>query len=126
MTTVSLLESTRGRAGVWLGNQCRTAACSVHAVRQAMSFAWRDDCRLPATGVQPVRDRTRRPEQTPDMQPRVSSELIAFVSDREGSDALFVMRSDGSDVRRLTGELPPCPTQPGRRTGNGSHSMPDQ
>jgi TolB protein len=35
------------------------------------------------------------------------SELIAFVSDRDGSDALFVMRSDGSGVRRLTEDLPP-------------------
>ena len=33
--------------------------------------------------------------------------LIAFVSDRDGTDALFVMRSDGSDGRRLTADLPP-------------------
>jgi Tol biopolymer transport system component len=45
-------------------------------------------------------------EERSDTQPQVSAELIAFVSDREGSDALFVMRSDGSGVRRLTGDLP--------------------
>ena len=28
------------------------------------------------------------------------------MSDREGSEALFVMHPDGSGVRRLTGELP--------------------
>ena len=33
--------------------------------------------------------------------------LLAFVSDREGTDAVFVMRPDGSEVRRLTGDLPP-------------------
>ena len=33
--------------------------------------------------------------------------LIAFVSDREGVDALYLMRPDGTDVRRLTKELPP-------------------
>jgi Tol biopolymer transport system component len=45
-------------------------------------------------------------EQTREPREAVSSGLIAFVSDREGSDALFVMQPDGSDVRRLTGELP--------------------
>jgi tricorn protease-like protein len=45
--------------------------------------------------------------QKPDTPQQVSSGLIAFVSDRDGSDALFVMRSDGSGVRRLTGDLPP-------------------
>ena len=49
---------------------------------------------------------TRRVDQMPAHDQQVSSELIAFVSDREGSDALFVMRTDGSGVRRLTGELP--------------------
>ena len=43
------------------------------------------------------------PSETPQ---QVSPGLSAFVSDREGSDALFVMRSDGSGVRRLTGDLP--------------------
>ena len=57
-------------------------------------------------GCTPSDNDTRRAEQTPDTQPRVSSELIAFVSDREGSDALFVMRADGSGVQRLTGDLP--------------------
>ena len=32
--------------------------------------------------------------------------LIAFVSDREGVDALYLMRADGTDVRRLTEQLP--------------------
>ena len=49
---------------------------------------------------------TRPVDQRSDLDQQVSSELIAFVSDREGSDALFVMRADGSGVRRLTGELP--------------------
>jgi tricorn protease-like protein len=49
---------------------------------------------------------TRPVDHTSDLGQHVSSELIAFVSDREGSDALFVMRADGSGVRRLTGELP--------------------
>ena len=49
---------------------------------------------------------TRRGKEPPSTNQQVSSELIAFVSDREGSDALFVMRSDGSGVRRLTGDLP--------------------
>ena len=57
-------------------------------------------------GCSPSDNGTRRVEQTPDTRPSASSELIAFVSDREGSDALFVMRADGSDARRLTGELP--------------------
>jgi Tol biopolymer transport system component len=52
-------------------------------------------------------DDTPQAEQRPDFDQQVSSELIAFVSDREGSDALFVMGSDGSDQRRLTGDLPP-------------------
>jgi WD40-like Beta Propeller Repeat len=52
-------------------------------------------------------DDTRGPEETPSTNQQVSPELIAFVSDREGSDALFVMRPDGSGVRRLTGDLPP-------------------
>ena len=34
--------------------------------------------------------------------------LIAFVSDREGVDALYLMRADGTDVRRLTEQLPPA------------------
>ena len=50
---------------------------------------------------------TRGAEETPGSNQQVASELIAFVSDREGSDALFVMRPDGSGVRRLTGDLPP-------------------
>ena len=45
-------------------------------------------------------------KETPSTNQQISSELIAFVSDREGSDALFVMRSDGSGVRRLTEDLP--------------------
>jgi hypothetical protein len=49
---------------------------------------------------------TRPVDQRSDLDQQVSSELIAFVSDREGSDALFVMSADGSGVRRLTGELP--------------------
>ncbi len=57
-------------------------------------------------GCSPSDDDTRGAEETPSTQPQVSAELIAFVSDREGSDALFVMRSDGSGVRRLTGDLP--------------------
>jgi WD40-like Beta Propeller Repeat len=44
--------------------------------------------------------------QTPEAQEQVPSGLIAFVSDRDGSDALFVMRSDGSGVRCLTVDLP--------------------
>jgi Tol biopolymer transport system component len=47
-----------------------------------------------------------RPEETPALPQQVTAELIAFVSDREGLDALFVMHPDGSGVRRLTGELP--------------------
>jgi hypothetical protein len=42
-----------------------------------------------------------RPPTTP------AGGLIAFVSDREGVDALYLMRADGPEVRRLTGELPP-------------------
>ena len=53
-------------------------------------------------GCSPSDDDTHGAEGAPGTQPQVSSELIAFVSDREGSDALFVMRSDGSGVRRLT------------------------
>ena len=37
----------------------------------------------------------------------VGSALIAFVSDREGAEALFLMDADGTGVRRLTQELPP-------------------
>jgi Tol biopolymer transport system component len=44
--------------------------------------------------------------QPPEAPEQVPSGLIAFVSDRDGSDALFVMRSDGSGVRRLTVDLP--------------------
>jgi hypothetical protein len=51
-------------------------------------------------------DGTRKGAQTQDAREQVPPELIAFVSDREGSEALFVMRSDGSGVRRPTGELP--------------------
>jgi Tol biopolymer transport system component len=57
-------------------------------------------------GCSPSDNGTGGVEQKPVLQPSVSSELIAFVSDREGSDALFVMRSDGSEVRRLTSDLP--------------------
>lgn len=52
-------------------------------------------------------DNTGSIEQEPEPDDQVSPGLIAFVSDREGSDALFLMRPDGSGVRRLTGELPP-------------------
>jgi dipeptidyl aminopeptidase/acylaminoacyl peptidase len=52
-------------------------------------------------------DDTPSAEPTPEAHEQVSPGLIAFVSDREGSDALFVMQPDGLGVRRLTGELPP-------------------
>ncbi|HZN83513.1 MAG TPA: hypothetical protein VFC01_28085, partial [Mycobacterium sp.] len=52
-------------------------------------------------------DNTGSIEQASEPDDQVSPGLIAFVSDREGSDALFLMRPDGSGVRRLTGELPP-------------------
>jgi hypothetical protein len=42
-------------------------------------------------------------EQTPEPREPVSSGLIAFVSDREGSDALFIMQPDGHLV---PGRLP--------------------
>ena len=32
---------------------------------------------------------------------------MAFVSDRAGVDALYLMRPDGTEVRRLTEGLPP-------------------
>src|SRR6476469_2913602 len=35
-------------------------------------------------------------------EPRDSSPRIAFVSNRDGVDAIYTMRDDGSDVRRLT------------------------
>ena len=99
--------SDAGRPGVRVGKQCRTAPCSVHAVRPAASLAWRHDRWLPLARVQPVRRRhSAGPRRRRSTQPQASAELIAFVSDREGSDALFVMRSDGSGVRRLTGDLP--------------------
>jgi Tol biopolymer transport system component len=70
---------------------------------------------------------TRPVDQTSDLDRQVSSELIAFVSDREGSEALFVVRADGSGVRRLTGELPdvshPAWSADGQRIAfNGSPS----
>ena len=49
---------------------------------------------------------------------------IAFVSDREGVDALYLMRADGTDVRRLTEQLPRYRTPPGRRTADGWRSTP--
>jgi Tol biopolymer transport system component len=52
-------------------------------------------------------DETRGAEETPSTSQQASSELIAFVPDREGSDALSVMRPDGSGVRGLTVDLPP-------------------
>lgn len=46
------------------------------------------------------------PAPTPSLPAPSTEGLIAFVSDRDGPEALFVMRSDGSDVRRVTGDLP--------------------
>jgi hypothetical protein len=46
------------------------------------------------------------PSPTPSSPAPPSDGLIAFVSDRDGPEAMLVMRSDGSDVRRLTGDLP--------------------
>jgi Tol biopolymer transport system component len=48
----------------------------------------------------------RSAERMPETHEQVPSGLIAFVSDREGSDGLFVMHPDGSGIRRLTRELP--------------------
>jgi Tol biopolymer transport system component len=91
---------------VQVGKQCRTAhAQCMRFVQQRRSLGVLILASL-LLGCSPSANDTRRADQTPDTQPGVSPELIAFVSDREGSDALFVMRSDGSDVRRLTGDLP--------------------
>ena len=39
--------------------------------------------------------------------PRNPAGLIAFFSDREGVEALYLMEANGTEVRRLTQELPP-------------------
>ena len=45
--------------------------------------------------------------QVPSPPSTKSGGLIAFVSDRAGADALYLMRPDGTEVRRLTEGLPP-------------------
>ena len=88
-----------------VGKQCFTAhaRCMPHVGHRRLLGAMIIVSLL--LGCSPPDD-TRRGAQTQDAREQVPSELIAFVSDRDGSDALFLMRSDGSDVRRLTGELP--------------------
>ena len=60
-----------------------------------------------------------------DTHQQVSSELIAFVSDREGSDACLscTQMAQAYDVSAAISR--PCPILPGPQTGIGSRSMPD-
>ena len=51
--------------------------------------------------------RTDPVQPTPQSPEPPAPGLIAFVSNRDGSDALFVMSADGGNVRRLTPDLPP-------------------
>ncbi len=53
----------------------------------------------PVTGA--ARNLTRNPATDKYPSCSLDGKQIAFVSDREGSDALFVMNADGSNVRRL-------------------------
>ena len=59
-----------------------------------------------------------------DTHQQVSSELIAFVSDREGSDALFVIPTM-AQAYDVSAAISACPILPGPQTGIGSRSMPD-
>ena len=59
---------------------------------------------LGCTTPEPTTSSQQPPSQRASGRP---AGLIAFVSDREGVEALYVMQADGTEVRRLTEELPP-------------------
>ena len=57
-------------------------------------------------------------QRVPSPPPSGPGGVIAFVSDREGVDALYLMRADGAEVRRLTTAAPvshPAWSPDGRR-----------
>jgi len=64
----------------------------------AASARWLGALLLPVLVLTGCRDRT----PVEPIIPPPANALIAFVSNRDGNDEIYVMRSDGSEVRRLT------------------------
>ena len=78
---------------------------------------------LGCTASEPIPETSPQPAspQPPSTNP---AGLIAFVSDREGVEALYLMQANGTEVRRLTRSCLRSRTRPGRWTGDGWRSTP--
>ena len=96
-----------------------TAACTATPAPQAPTPQ-------PHAPQSPTQQESPQPPVQPSPRPPDPSTggHIAFVSDREGVDSLYLMRGDGSGVRRLTSELPPVSHPAWSPTGSGSRSTP--